>query len=84
MHGTASATGVTYGPVGTLTNVNGVPTLNHGSDHLRRSNIVPTTQPIGQTATVAGMWPTATTRNCQMAEFRQHDVKYQQSADFAD
>jgi hypothetical protein len=41
LHGTASATGVTYGPVGTLSNVNGVPTLNHGSDHLRRSNIAP-------------------------------------------
>jgi hypothetical protein len=40
LHGTATVTGVTYGPVGTLSKVNGVDTLNHGSDHLRRSNIL--------------------------------------------
>jgi hypothetical protein len=37
LHGTTNVTGVTYGPVGTITNVNGVPTLNHASDHLRRN-----------------------------------------------
>jgi hypothetical protein len=37
IHGTTNVTGVNYGPVGTITNVNGVPTLNHASDHLRRN-----------------------------------------------
>ena len=37
LHGTTNTTGITYGPVGTITNVNGVPTLNHASDHLRRN-----------------------------------------------
>jgi len=37
LHGTVNTTGITYGPVGTITNVNGVPTLNHGSAHLRRN-----------------------------------------------
>ena len=39
VHGTAVVTGVTYGPIGTTSLVNGVQTVNHASDHLRRSNI---------------------------------------------
>jgi hypothetical protein len=37
LHGTANITGITYGPVGTFSSVNGVQTLNHGSAHLRRN-----------------------------------------------
>jgi hypothetical protein len=37
LHGTANITGITYGPVGTFSSVNGVSTLNHGSAHLRRN-----------------------------------------------
>jgi hypothetical protein len=39
LHGTTAATGVNYGPIGTTSLVNGVATVNHASDHLRRSNI---------------------------------------------
>jgi hypothetical protein len=39
MHGTTAATGVNYGLIGTTSLVNGVATVNHASDHLRRSNI---------------------------------------------
>jgi hypothetical protein len=31
LHGAANITGITYGPVGTFSSVNGVQTLNHGS-----------------------------------------------------
>jgi hypothetical protein len=40
LHGTTTATGVNYGPIGTTSLVNGVATVNHASDHLRRSNIL--------------------------------------------